>query len=330
MNRLAQYVSKLDTVGASELLLGPGRPPLYRSASGLLPLPGEAAIGSGDLQSWLETWFGPERWAHLHSRRTLSCVLGVPNQPRLRVRCTLAQLGPTVQVRVLDAPLTLAELQLPATLASLADLTSGLVIVTGPASSGKTNALASLLQLIAERRRRHIVTLENPVELLHHSRISSISQRELGAHCPSCASGVRSALQANADVIVLARPEDEELCEVATRAAHSVLVLAEGPGRGCVPVLERLLAVAGARSDCGSFADAFAAIVAVELIPKKGGGRVPSCEVITQSPALNVVLRDGKPGGITKLPEPAFGPGSQTFESSKLELLRAGLIDART
>jgi twitching motility protein PilT len=328
MTRLAQFVSKLDTVGASELLLGPGRPPLYRSSSGLLPLPGEGAIAGGELQTLVEGWFGPDRWAHLHSRRAISCVLGFPTHPRLRVRCTLARLGPTLQIRVLDAPLELAELQLPAALAGLADLTSGLVIVTGPAGSGKSNAVASLVQVIAERRRRHIITLENPVELLHHSRISSVSQRELGAHCSSYAIGVRSALQANADVIVLGKPSDDELCESALRAAHSALVLAEIPGRGCVLVLERLLAASAAISDSASFADAFAAIIALELIPKRGGGRVPACEIITHSQTLGVVLRDGRPGGITKLPEPAYGPGSQTLETSKLELQRQGLIDA--
>jgi twitching motility protein PilT len=328
MTRLAQFVSKLDTVGASELLLGPGRPPLYRSASGLLPLPGEAAVAGSDLHGWIESWFGPDRWAHLHSRRSISCVLGLSSHPRLRVRCTIGRLGPTMQVRVLDAPLALDELQLPAALAGLGDLTSGLVIVTGPAGSGKTNALGSLVQLIAERRRRHIVTLENPVELLHHSRISSVSQREIGAHCSSFAIGVRSALQANADVIVLSKPTDDELCEVALRAAHSALVLAEVPGRGCVPVLERLLAASSALSDSASLADAFAAILALELLPKKGGGRVPACEIITHSQALGVVLRDGKPGAVMKLPEQAYGPGSQTLEASKLELSRQGLIDA--
>lgn len=327
---LAHFVSKLDTVGASELLLGPGRPPMYRSANGLLPLPGEGAITGGDLQTWVEQWFGTDRWAHLHSRRACSCVLGFPSHPRLRVRCTLAKLGPTLQIRVLDAPLALSELQLPAALAGLADLTSGLVVITGPAGSGKTNAIASLVQVIAERRRRHIVTLEDPVELLHHSRISSVSQRELGTHCASFAIGVRSALQANADVIVLGKPSDAELCEIALRAAHSALVIAELPGRGCVSVLERLLAASAAVSDCASFADAFAAIVALEMIPKRGGGRVPACEIVTYSPALGVVLRDGRPGGITKLPEPAYGPGSQTLETSKLELIRQGIIDAKS
>ena len=329
MTRLAQFVTKLDSVGGSELLLGPGRPPLYRSASGLLPLPGEGAIAGAELEAMLEPWLGSERWTHLHTRRTLACVLGLPGQPRLRVRCTLAHQGPTLQVRVLDAPLALSELHLPAQLSGLADVSKGLVLVTGPSGSGKSNALASLVQQIAERRRRHIVTIESPVEFLHHSRISSISQRELGVHVTSFAIGVRSALQANADVIVLAKPEDDALCEIATRAAHSALLLCEVPGRGCVPTLERLLAAAAARSDCASLAETFVAIMALELLPKKGGGRVPACEIITQSPALGIVLRDGKPGGLTKLPEPAFGPGSQTLEAAKLELSRQGLIETR-
>jgi twitching motility protein PilT len=329
VTRLAHYVAKLDSVGASELLLGAGRPPLYRSASGLLPLPGEAALIGSELQQLLEAWLGPERWTYLHTHRALSCVLGLGTHARLRVRCSLSQQGATLQVRVLDSALTLAELQLPAQLTTLADLSTGLIIVTGRHGSGKTNALGSLLQLIAERRRRHIVSLENPVELLQHSRVSSISQRELNTHCASFGVGVRSALNANADVILLAKPEDDELCEVAARAANSALVLAEVPGRGCVPVLERLMATAFARGDSAGFADAFAAVVSIELLPKKGGGRVPACEVVLQSPTLKAALREAKPGSIAKLPEPAFGQGSQTLEAGKLELLRQGLIETR-
>jgi twitching motility protein PilT len=326
---LAQYVTKLDSVGASELLLGADRPPLYRCASGLLPLPGEAPLIASELDGLLEAWLGPERWNHLHTHRALSCVLGLGPHPRLRVRCSISNLGVTLQLRVLDSPLTLAELQLPAQLSMLADLNAGLVIVTGRHGNGKTNALGSLLQLVAERRRRHIVSLENPIELLQHSRISSISQRELNTHCPSFAVGVRSALNANADVIVLAKPEDEELCDVAARAANNALILAEVPGRGCVPVLERLMCTAAGRGDAAGFAEAFAAIVSIELVPKKGGGRVPVCEVVLQSPALKAALREAKPGNLAKLPEPAFGQGSQTLEAGKLELLRQGLIEAR-
>jgi twitching motility protein PilT len=329
VTRLEHYVTKLDTVGASEMLLGPGRPPLYRTASGLLPLPGEAPIQGDDLQPLLEAWLGTERWSYLHSHRALSCVMALGPHQRLRVRCTVAHRGTTVQLRVLDSPLEMGELQLPAQLATLADLSAGLVIVTGPPGSGKTNALASLLQVIAERRRRHIVTLEHPVELLHHSRISSISQREIPTHCPSFASGVRSALSANADVILMARPDDEELCELGGRAALSTLVLAEVPGRGCIPVLERLMANAAARGDTTSLSDAFAAIASLELLPKKGGSRVPACEIVMRSPALAAALREGKPGSVAKVPEPSFGAGSQTFETAKLELTRQNLIEAR-
>jgi twitching motility protein PilT len=329
VTQLARYVAKLDSVGASELLLGAGRPPLYRGASGLLPLPGEAPLIASELQPLLEAWLGPERWTHLHTHRALSCVLGLGSHPRMRVRCSLSHQGATLQLRVLDSPLTLAELQLAPQLATLADLSAGLIIVTGRHGSGKTNALGSLLQLMAERRRRHIVSLENPVELVQHSRISSISQRELNTHFPSFAVGVRSALHANADVILLTKPDDEELCEVAARAANNVLVLAEVSGRGCVPVLERLIATAASQGDATGFAEAFAAILSIELVPKKGGGRVPACEVVLQSPALRGALREAKPGNVAKLPEPAFGQGSQTLETAKLELSRQGVIEAR-
>ena len=329
MTRLEQYVAKLDGVGASEMLLGPGRPPLYRSANGLVPLPDEPAISGEELDPLLEAWFGQERWAYLHSHRALSCVMGLGPYPRLRVRCTLANRGATLQLRLLDAPFELSELLLPMQLAQLADLSSGLVIITGPSGNGKTNALASLLQLVSERRRRHIVTLEHPIELLHHSRISSISQRELPTHCPSFASGVRSALSANADVIVLGKPDDAELCDIGARAAHSALVLAEVPGRGCVAVLERLVATSAARGDCANLSDAFAGIAALELLPKKNGGHVPACEIILRSPVVCAALREGKPGAVAKVPGPDYGPGSQTMEASKLELSRQGLIETR-
>jgi len=139
---------------------------------------------------------------------------------------------------------------------------------------------------------------------------------------------VRSALAANADVILVAKPDDDELCEIASRAAHSALLLIETPGRGCMPVLERVLSTAAARGESKVLAEVFSAIVALDLLPKKAGGRVAVTEIMLASPALKAALREGKPGALAKLPEP-FGPGSLTLEAAKLELRRQGLIDAR-
>jgi twitching motility protein PilT len=327
MSRLTQYVAKLARVGATDLLLGGGRPPQYWSAHGLLPLPGEAALAGEDLQLLLETWLGRDRWARLLSERTLSCVASLDPNTRVRVRCTWADHGATAQLRTLAAPSTLAELQLPEQLGKLAELERGLVIVTGPKCSGKTSLIAALLQLIASNRVCHIVTLESPVELLHESRGSSISQREVPRHCASYASGIRSALAGDADVIALAAADDAETFELACRAAASALVWVELPGSGAVATLDRCVQLTAANPGADDLPEVWRATVALELLPRRGGGRVPAAEILLESPSLRAALRSARPGALRNLSVTDYGPGSQT-KSEAIEALKArSLID---
>jgi len=326
MTRLAHYVAKLASVHASDLLLASERPPQYRSAHGLLPLPGEAAIAGRDLQSWLESWLGPDRWSHLQVTRALSCVAALDPGTRVRVRCTWSGHGATAQLRVLATPRTLAELQLPPQLAQLAELTRGLVVVGGPHGSGKTQLLGALVRVIAEQRLCHIVTLEAPVELEHPSGKASISQREVPLHCASFASGIRAAQSGNADVIAIHSAEESEVLELACRAARSALVLLELPGSGAAALLERL-ARSAVLTRPSELPEALAAVVALQLLPRKGGGWIPAAEILMRSPELCAQLHDLQPGLAGRIAGAATGPGSQSLERARQVLLQQGSIE---
>lgn len=326
MSRLAQYVAKLASVHASDLLLAPAHPPQYRSAQGLLPLPGEAAVPGADLQAWLEAWLGPERWSRLQGSRALSCVAPLDPKTRLRVRCTWAELGATVQLRVLAGPRTLSELSLPPQLMQLAELQCGLVVVSGVHGSGKTSLLGALVRRIAEQRLCHVVTLEAPIELVHPSGRASISQREVPGHCASFAGGIRSALASDADVIVIHSADESEILPLACRAAGGALVLLELPGSGAAALLERLARSAQGAGE-SSLPDTLAAVVSLELLPRKGGGWIPAAEILTRSPALAAQLRDLTPGLARRIASAEPGPGSQSLELARQTLLEQGLID---
>jgi twitching motility protein PilT len=329
MNRLDHYVGKLASMGATDLLLGGGHPPQYWTAQGLLPLPGEAALAREDLQLLLEGWLGRDRWARLLAERSLTCVASLEANLRVRVRCSWADHGATAQLRTLGVPRTLGELQLPEQLASFAQLERGLVIVTGPKCSGKTSLIAALLPLIAAQRSCHIVTLEAPIELLHELRGSSISQREVPRHAATFASGIRSALASDADVIAISAADEVETFELACRAAGSALVLLELPGRGGCATLERCLHLTATNPGATDLPEAFAALIALELVARRGGGRVPAVEIITQSPAVRAALRSRDRAPISRLPAADHGPGSQTREAALHALLAQGSIEPR-
>lgn len=327
MNRLGHYVGKLASMGATDLLLGGGHPPQYWSAQGLLPLPGEAALGRDDLQHLLEGWLGRDRWGRLLSERSLTCVASLEPDLRIRVRCSWADHGPTAQLRALGVPRTLEQLQLPEQLAGFARLERGLVIVSGPKCSGKTSLIAALLRLIAARRSCHVVTLEAPIELLHELPGSSIAQREVPRHAASFASGIRSALASDADVIAISTTDDPEAFELACCAAGSALVLLELPGRGACATLERCLHLTTTNPAATDLPETFAALIALELVARRGGGRIPAVEIITQSPAVQAALRSRDRAPITRLPAADHGPGSQTREAALAALQAQNLIE---
>ena len=329
--RIDDYLRKLESVGASELLLSADRPPLYQTANELLPLPGEGSFAADDLQDALRDLMTEDEWSALHSEHSVAFVADLGQQRRVRGLCSAGRGGLSARFRLLRSVReSVADLQLPAAITQLADADSGLLIVTGPAGSGKSTLVATWLAQAAKRN-VHIATVESPVEYLHERQQAIVVQRAIGRHCASQASAFEAALDSNADVIVCSALAAEGVFGLAVEAANTgTLVIGELPGHGSANALEYLLmrTPSSLRAHvCSDLSECLLAVISIDLLAKKGGGRLPAAEVLLSTPNVASLVRDGKINILPSLLDRE--PGMQSMDRSLLDLANRGLIEGR-
>ena len=232
---------------------------------------------------------------------------------------------------------TLEELKLPALLRTVVGLERGLVVVTGATGSGKSTTLAALVEEINQTQAKHVLTIEDPIEFLFTERRALITQREVGLDTLSFADGLKAALRADPDIILLGEMRDAETIEVALNAAetgHLVLATAHAPA--AAETISRLLTVFPAESQVSiraKLAQNLRVVISQRLIPKKNGaGRAAACEVLTISARARELILD--PMRVKELSElikrGVEADGMRAFDQSLFDLVRLGEIDAPT
>lgn len=190
------------------------------------------------------------------------------------------------------------ELAIPPSILKLADLKKGLVLVTGPAGSGKSTTLACLIDRINSTRECHIITLEDPLEFLHRHKKSIVSQREVSSDTESYRTALRAALRQSPDVILLGEMRDYETINIAMTAAETGhLVFSTLHTIGAANAVDRIIDVFPAnqqRQITVQTASVLNAVVSQQLVMGVGGKRVPAFELMTTNPAIKNMIRDGK------------------------------------
>ncbi|MDD3174368.1 MAG: type IV pilus twitching motility protein PilT [Herbinix sp.] len=225
------------------------------------------------------------------------------------------------------------QLGLPTTVVDLTKKKRGLVLVTGPTGSGKSTTLASLINIINENTRRHIVTLEDPIEYLHKHKQSIVNQREIGIDTLSFANALRVVLREDPDVILVGEMRDFETIEIAITAAETGhLVLSTLHTIGAAATIDRMIDVfpphqqQQIRIQLGAVLEA---VISQQLIPtKEGNGRVASFEIMHSTPAIRNLIREGKSHQLTSFIQTNKSLGMQTMDDSIYNLYFQGKISA--
>nr|WP_314493297.1 PilT/PilU family type 4a pilus ATPase [uncultured Pseudomonas sp.] len=324
------HLAEAARAGASDLHLAAGQPPLLRIDGELrrLDLP---ALGSNDLYQSIDPWLGEAQRRQWREGDELDLALDLPDGRRARLNLFRQVHGPAASLRLIASTIpSLDQLGLHAVYQAVSTLGDGLVIVGGPTGSGKSSTLAALIDQLNRGRPLHILTLEDPIEIVHTSQRSLINQREVGRHSAGFTQALRSALRQDPDVIMLGELRDLESIRLALRAAETGhLVLATVHTRSAVSSIERLVEVFAAEEKAlvrAMLADSLRVVVAQVLVKRKGGGRVAAREVLIGTPAVRNLIREGRLAQVQSAMQMGAGVGMVTMEGAMARLRERGEI----
>jgi twitching motility protein PilT len=225
---------------------------------------------------------------------------------------------------------TFEELGVPKVVSELANLPRGLVLVCGPTGSGKSTTLAALIDKINRERRDHIITVEDPIEYLHRHQSCLVNQREVGADTQSFASALKYALREDPDVVLIGEMRDLETIEAAlTISETGHLAFATLHTNSCAEAITRIVDVFPTNQQEQvrvTLSFVLQAVVTQQLLPKIGGGRVLSMEIMICTPAIRALIRDDKIHQIYSLIQAGQKYGMKTMNQSLAELYLARKI----
>lgn len=229
---------------------------------------------------------------------------------------------------------TIEELRLPALLRDLTRKPSGLVLVTGSTGAGKSTTIAAMLDVINRERECHVMTIEDPIEYLHTHQRAMVNQRELGQDTTSFEKALRAVLREDPDVILLGEMRDlETIAAGITMAETGHLVFATLHTRNAPQTIDRLVDVFPPHQQQQikvQLANALEAVIAQQLLPRNGGGRIPAVEVMLASSAVRHLVREGRTDQLPSIIETGAQLGMQSMDRSLVQLVRMGAITMDT
>ena len=333
MPKLDALFDELVKRGGSDMHLAVGYPPLARARGELVVLR-EAAFEGAQLEEALLELLTPLQRARLSTDLELDFAHTHNSTARFRVNYFSKSSGMAAVFRLVPTRvLTLAELGCPEVLWRLADRRAGLVIVSGPASAGKSTTLAAMLDHINKTRACHILTIEDPVEFVHEPLRAQITQREVGVHTPSFVAAMRTAGRENPDVVLVGELRSPEVVRLALQLASSgVLVFATAQTNGAAGTLEGIVNAFPADEHAqvrGMLADSLVGVVAQQLVLSSDGKtRVAVHEILVGSPAVSSLVRESKTAQLSSVMLGGQAQGMQTMDMGLERLLTQNKIAA--
>ena len=326
----------------SDLIFSPGRPPQVQVYGQMIPVqvPGLSVLSADDTRHIAADLIADNRQAITTLREHGACDIsfGLPGLARFRVNIFIQRGSCAVVMRVIPTEIPdFATLRLPQSLADITKLRDGIVLVTGPAGSGKSSTLAVLLDSINREKNYHIITVEDPIEFLHNHKCSTIHQRELHSDTPSFAHALRSAMRQAPKVILVGEMRDRETIEIVLEAAETGhLVLSSLNTMDAPKTIERVVGsfAPGEQSMVRErFAKSFRYIVCQRLMPKTDRtGRVAAFEILKANARTRECIEKGERENKTLLEAIKAGTaeGMQHFDGDIARLVKNQVVDFET
>jgi twitching motility protein PilT len=320
--------------GATDVHLKIEMPPVIRSDGSLKSLEGYQALSEEDLEAILITVTATNATKLQAFRETgeLDTAYMSPDLNRFRVNGFRQRGATSFAFRVIPKVVpSFKDLRLPIGVQKLAEEHRGLILVTGATGSGKTTTLAAMINHVNSTRRQHIVTIEDPIEILHPDRACIVNQREVGLDTQSFGQALRRALRQDPDVILIGELRDAETAETALQAAESGhLVFSTLHTIDAAETLARMIEFFPAAKQPqirSILAGVLRGVVSQRLLPRVSGGRVGAFEVMVTNARIADLIRENKAEDISEaIAEGAFFH-MQTFQQALIDLVLRGEVD---
>jgi twitching motility protein PilT len=329
---LAAVLDEVVTLGASDLHLTGGAPPMVRVAGELTPLDGYRTLTGPEIQAALWAVLTQKQRETFERNLELDCSYALPGRARFRVNVYRQRGNVGAALRLIPSEIKpLEQLGIPEMVGGFAALPRGLVLVTGPTGSGKSTTLASLVDLANRTRRAHIVTVEDPIEFLHEHKGCVVNQREVGEDTRSFPTALRHVLRQDPDIILIGEMRDLETISVALSAAETGhLVFGTLHTQDAGQTIDRVIDVFPAEQQQQirvQLAGALQGVVCQTLCKRTDApGRVVATEVLVATPAIRNLIREGKTHQIYSAMQAGQQNGMHTLDQHLAELVRRGQI----
>jgi twitching motility protein PilT len=320
--------------GASDVHLKLGQPPIVRRDGSLGALDGWPALDEATLAAFLEVVGvrSPERLAAFKTSGDLDIAYQDEDLPRFRVNAFRQRGATSFAFRVIPKNVpSFEQLNLPKGVRRLAEEHRGLILVTGATGSGKTTTLAAMIDFMNRSRQQHIVTIEDPIEILHPDHGCIVNQREIGLDTESFGQALRRALRQDPDVILIGELRDAETAQTALQAAESghlvlstlhTIDVAETVGR-----MIEFFPEAKQQQIRSIMAGVLRGVVSQRLLPRVDGGRVAAVEVMVMNSRIADLIRENKAEMVSEAIEDGEFFDMQTFTQALIEHVLTGRVD---
>ncbi len=316
---------------ASDIHLTVGVPPIFR-INGDIKRYGKDILSPADTEEMARMIVPENMWDIFKDRGELDFSYGLPGVSRFRVNAYHQRKSVSMALRVVASKTpTIEELDMPPIITNLVERPQGLILVTGPTGSGKSTTLASMIDYMNRTMRKHIITLEDPIEYLHKHGNSIIDQREVGFDTKTYANGLKAALRQDPDVILVGEMRDLETIGIAITAAETGhLVLGTLHTSSAPSTINRIIDVfppAQQPQIRVQLASVLVGVISQRLFPtfdKKG--RKAATEILVNNPAIANLIRNEKIHQIQSTMQTSRAQGMHTLEMSIKDLLDRNLI----
>jgi twitching motility protein PilT len=330
--RIERMLRLMVARGASDLHLSTGVPPMVRLHGEMQVLEQRNPFTDEELSSLLSEIMPERNKEELARDNDTDFAHAIADVARFRANYFRDRNGVGAVFRQIPFDILSAEkLGIPPQVLELCYLTKGLVLVTGPTGSGKSTTLATLIDVVNQKRADHIITIEDPIEFVHKNKKCLVNQREVGTHTTSFKKALRAALREDPDIVLVGEMRDLETIAIAIETAETGhLVFGTLHTTTAPSTVDRLIDQFPADRQGQirmMLSESLRGVVAQVLCKKKGGGRIAAYEILIANNAVSNLIREGKTFQIPSIMQTGKNIGMQTMNDHLFQHVKNGLVE---